>query len=195
MCVKRTASETSTSFFDRTTEKRARFVKNDSSHSMSSNSEVKQREQDGLPSNANTHSVLKSSAPPLSTSPFIPTKDLSAPKRAVSFEDKEPVSVSSLTKKSTPFQLAPRFTLRPNPFVYSPNESFSDDDAVHQLHLLPRRISMADGFNHDAVFLTPRLYPLSSDCLSPPSVPKHDAEEDYIFVLRVPPELMLPVLT
>lgn len=195
MCIKRAASNTSTSFLDGTTVKRARVVKNDSTHLTSSNSQVKQQEQDGLPSNAITDSVLKSSTAPLSASPSISIMDLLAPKRAVSFEDKEYDSVSSSSEKSTPLQLAPRLTLRPKPFIYSLNESFSDDETAQQLHLLPRRISMADGFNQDYVLLTPRLYPLSSNSMSPPSVPKYDKEEDCIFVPRIPTELMLPVLT
>lgn len=193
MCLKRGASDTHTSFIDRTTVKRARLTENDSTLARSSNSQVKQ--QAGLPSNAKTHSASESST--LSTSASLSTINLLAPKRAVSFDDKGHHFVpSSPVRSPQTFKLAPRFTLlmRPSPLHFPQGETSSNDETSHQLQL-PPRVS-ADAFSHgdSGVFLTPRLYFLSSDVLSPPSVPEHDRGDDCIVVPFVPTELVLPVL-
>jgi hypothetical protein len=166
------------------------LVENDSTLAMSPNSQVKQQQQDELPS--------KSSTPTLSISPSLPTINILAPQRAVSFDDKEHEFLISSPKRPTSIKLAPRFTLRmrSRPVLYPQDETLSNHEIAHQCQLLLWQASVDAFDHHDSVLSTPRprLHSPSSDFLSPPSVPKHDREDDCIFVRYIPTELVLPGL-
>jgi hypothetical protein len=164
---------------------------------MPPNSQVKQQQQqqqqDVIPS--------RSSSPYLSISPTLSPSNLLAPKRCISFENNENETPIKSPETPTPTKLAPpRFTLhmRPNPFHFPQDEKhdekFSNDEPAHQRQLLLRRASVNAYNSDDSVILTPRWHLPSCDFLSPPSIPKHDRQDDCIVVRYIPTELMLPWL-